>query len=101
MTSSQDTPKALLSLLNSREEGEAWHPMALLAKGKDPKFNPTWEQAMNGPLAEGYKDTDCAQVQSLGAIEVYEEVDKEPWMNVLPGTWAFKKKGSPLDWYKN
>ena len=95
LTSSRDTRLALRALLAAKEDGDEWHHMALAAKGEDPEFNPTWEQAMNGPLAEGYKDAARAEVSTLGQMDVYEEVKRESWMNVLPGTWAFKKKVFP------
>ena len=94
-TSSQDTRLALRALLQACEDGDKWHHLALLAKGEDPEFNPTWEQAMNGPLAEGYKAAANTEVDTLAAMDVYEEVKRESWMNVLPGTWAFKKKVFP------
>ena len=94
-TTSRDTRLALRALLQARKEGNKWHHLALLAKGEDPEFNPTWEQAMNGPIAEGYKAAATTEVKTLAAMDVYKEVKRESWMNVLPGTWAFKKKVFP------
>jgi hypothetical protein len=94
-SSSFDTRRALRSLLRAQEEGLAWHPQALAAKGEDPEFNPTWEQAMNGPLADGYKEAARKEIEILKKMGCWEEVDREPWMNVLPSTWAFKKKVFP------
>ena len=28
-------------------------------------------------------------------MEVWDEVDRQPWMNVTPGAWAFKIKRYP------
>lgn len=69
--------------------------MALAAKGEDPEFNPTWEQAMNGPLAEGYMEAAKKEIDTLVGMGVWEVVPKQSWMNVLPSTWAFKKKLYP------
>ena len=94
-SSSSDTRRILSHLLHGQDEGEAWHPMALKAKGQDPDLNPTWEQAMNGPLADGYMEAARKEYQTLVDMNVWEEVDREGWMNVLPSTWAFRKKLNP------
>jgi Reverse transcriptase (RNA-dependent DNA polymerase) len=69
------------------------HALAAKANAED---NPTWEQAMNGPEWAGYWK---AMEVELHTLEVekdsWEVVDHEPWMNVLPGTWAFKCKRYP------
>ena len=39
--------------------------MALKAKGQDPELHPNWEQAMNGPLAEGYMKAAQKEYQTL------------------------------------
>ena len=79
-----DTRRALAHLLSQREEGLGWDPMALPAKGDDPEFNPTYEQAMNGPLADGYRLAAEKEIETLKAMGVWEVVDREVWMNVLP-----------------
>jgi hypothetical protein len=28
-------------------------------------------------------------------LEAWDVIDREPWMNILPGTWAFKYKQFP------
>ena len=78
-----------------RDDGSAWDPMALKAKGQDPDLNPTWEQAMNGPLAEGYMKAAEKEYQTLVDMGVWEVVKRQRWMNVLPSTWAFTKKLYP------
>jgi hypothetical protein len=35
------------------------------------------------------------EIKTLEEMECWEEVDRKPWMNVLPSTWAFKKKVFP------
>ena len=72
-----------------------WHHSALPAKGDNPKFNPTWEQAMNVPLKAGYMEAARKEIKILKEMGCWEEVDHQPWMNVLPSTWAFKKKVFP------
>ncbi len=94
-SSRHDTRQALKALLSSQEEGYGWHHQALAAKGEDPEFNPTYEQAMNGPLADGYWEAAKKEIATLVAMDVWEVVDRQPWMNVLPAVWAFKKKVYP------
>ena len=35
------------------------------------------------------------ELNTLVSMRVWDEVKKEEWMNVLPGTWAFKIKRFP------
>ena len=65
--------------------------MALQAHSKDPD-NPGWEEAMNGPFAEGYRESAVIEVKTLESMNVWDMVDREEWMNILPSTWAFKHK---------
>jgi hypothetical protein len=56
---------------------------SVTANGED---NPTWDKAMNGDSSKG-----CWQVYIKGHKKlmkkgVWEEVEKEPWMNVIPST---------------
>ena len=94
-TTSSDTRRYLKHLLSVRDDGSAWDPMALKAKGQDPDLNPTWEQAMNGPLAEGHMKAAEKEYQTLVDMGVWEVVKRQWWMNVLPSTWAFTKKLYP------
>ena len=57
--------------------GLSWEPLALAAKGDDPENNPTWEQAMNGPLKEGYMEACRKEIETLKAMDVWEVVDRE------------------------
>ena len=91
----EDTKRFLRHMLTQRDDGEAWHPSALAAKGQDPENNPTWEQAMNGPLREGYMEAARKEIATLVQMGVWEVVDRESWMNILPSVWAFKKKLYP------
>ena len=87
------TRRVLLSLLKSVDAGE-WHPSALAAKTYD-ENNPSYEMAMNGPNAEGYRQACQTEIDTLEKMDVWELVDREPWMNVLPSTWALKAKLFP------
>ena len=73
---------------------EEWHPMALssLANASD---NPNWDEAMSGPDKAGYWEACKRELQTLVDKECWNEVEREEWMNVLPGTWAFKCKRFP------
>ena len=90
-----DTRRAMAHLLRQQADGYGWDPLALAAKGEDPEFNPTYEQAMNGPLKKGYEEATQKEIETLKAMDVWEVVDREVWMNVLPSVWAFKKKVYP------
>jgi predicted short-subunit dehydrogenase-like oxidoreductase (DUF2520 family) len=71
---------------------EWMHPLAL-ATLENAKDNPTWEQAMNGPDKAGYWKACEIELNTLTQKhEAWDVVDREPWMNVLPSTWAFKCK---------
>lgn len=73
---------------------ESWNP-AILSTQANAEDNPTWEEAMNGPLADGFWEAANTEYQTLKNKEAWEEVDREDCMNVLPGTWAFKVKRHP------
>ena len=73
---------------------EEWHPFAL-ASQMNASDNPTWEEAMNGPDKSGYWKAAEQEIGTLEEKECWEVVEKESWMNVLPGTWAFKCKRFP------
>ena len=47
---------------------------------------------MNSPHAEGFKKAAKIEYDTLVKMGVWEEVKREPWMNVLPSTWAFWTK---------
>ena len=68
-----------------------WTPTAFAAKGNDAD-TPNWDQAMNGPNAAGFWEACKIEYDTLVQRRVWDVVKKQPWMNVLPGTWAFKVK---------
>ncbi|KAI2505066.1 hypothetical protein MHU86_9342 [Fragilaria crotonensis] len=83
--------------LNTTREGHllSMHPLSLAAKA-NAEDNPRWNEAMNGPNAEGFWDAMCKEVTTLtDQKDAWEVVLREAWMNVLPSTWAFKCKRFP------
>ena len=73
---------------------EALFPMALAAKA-NADDNPNWDQAMNGPNAKGNMKACKIELNTLEGKEAWDIIPRQPWMNVLPGTWAFKCKRYP------
>jgi hypothetical protein len=92
--------RAVLTLLDSYKNPdhsdllEDWTPMALAAKAAD-EDNPNWAQAMNGPNREGFWEACKKEYDTLTDMDTWNVVDRENWMNILPGTWAFKVKRFP------
>jgi hypothetical protein len=73
---------------------EWMHPMMLAAKAKEE--NPTWEEAMNDPDKAGYWEACLKEIETIMThLKVWDAIDREPWMNILPGMWAFKCKRFP------
>ena len=50
---------------------------------------------MNGPNREGFWKACQTEIKTLEDMDVWEVVARQSWMNVLPGTWAFKIKRFP------
>ena len=50
---------------------------------------------MNGPDKVGYWKAAETEIETLQKKDCWDVVDREDWMNVLPGTWAFKCKRYP------
>jgi hypothetical protein len=74
---------------------EWMHPMFLGATANS-EDNPRWEEAMNGPNKNGYWEACEKELDTLqNKKDAWDVVDREPWMNVLPSTWAFKCKRIP------
>ena len=53
---------------------------------------PTWNQAMNGPDAEGFWEAMAIEIRTLEKMEAWEVVEREVWMEVVPTTFAFRMK---------
>ena len=79
---------------DEEDTNEEWHPMALFTQANS-QDNPTWNEAMNGPDAEGYWSAAQIEYNTLVQKEAWDIVERQEWMNVLPGTWAFKCKRFP------
>ena len=74
---------------------EAMHPMMLVTKA-DAADNPRWHDAMNGPDAAGFMEACKKEIDTLSRLmKAWEVVDRQDWMNVIPSTWAFKRKRYP------
>jgi hypothetical protein len=74
---------------------EWMHPMLLGAKANS-EDNPTWEEAMNRPNRKGYWEACEKKLNTFDSDKnAWDVVDHQPWMNVLPSTWAFKCKRFP------
>ena len=95
---SRDSRKAFTQMLRSydplSETIEDWSPLALAAKSNDAD-NPTWNQAMNGPNADGFREACQKEYDTLTRMKVWDIVKRRTWMNIIPGTWAFKVKRFP------
>jgi hypothetical protein len=76
---------------------EALHPCALKAKAaKSDADNPTWSQAMNSPDADKWFEAMEEELTTLERdLAAWDLVPREPWMHVLPSTWAFRIKRFP------
>ena len=66
--------------------------LATIANAAD---NPKWEEAMNGPNAEGFKEACAKEIDILEKMKVWDVVKRQKWMNVLPSSWAFCIKRFP------
>ena len=84
----------LESLNTATKVCETWDPLALAAKAND-EDTPNWHQAMNGPNKAGFEDAMRIEIDTLVAMGAFEMVKRQPWMNVIPSTWAFKIKRFP------
>ena len=83
--------RVLRQLLQANTAFGEWDPLALAAKSNNEDIY-TWEQAMNSPHAQGFKKAAGVEIDTLIKMGVWEEVRREPWMAVLPSTWAFRVK---------
>ena len=95
---SPDSKRVMLEMLHSydAEHGtlEQWHPMALAARANDAD-TPNWNEAMNGPNAEGFWEAIRKEIETLIRMGVWEVVKREDWMKVIPTTFTLKIKRFP------
>ena len=68
--------------------------LAFATKASDAD-NPRFEEAMNGPNSKGFWEAAVKELCTLQNINTWEMVKREPWMNVIQCTWAFKIKRFP------
>ena len=72
------------------------HPLFLKAKSAASKEdNPNWWQAMNGPFADDFWKAAVTEIETLEGMGAWDIVDRQPEMNVIDSTWAFKLKRYP------
>ena len=98
MVKSFDAKRVFLCMLKSFDEVtktlKEWDPLVLAAKA-NAEDTPDWNMAMNGPNAEGFWEACKVEINTLEDKDVWEVVERQSWMNVLPSTWAFKVKRYP------
>ena len=99
--SSCTSKQILLDALERQPLGD-WNPMTLQAmahqtksRNKDP-LTSRWEEAMNGPHSDGFWEAAVKEIDTLKKMRVWDEVDREEWMRVLPSTWQFRVKVTPM-----
>ena len=73
---------------------EDTHPLMLKARANGDD-SPTFEEATNGPEREQFWAAMRLELQTLESMNVWDEVDRQPWMHVLPSVWAFRRKRLP------
>jgi hypothetical protein len=54
-----------------------------------------YHEAMMSPDSDGFQDAMRVEIQALERIGTWNIVNRDPTQNVLPGTWAFKRKRYP------
>jgi hypothetical protein len=69
-------------------------PMMLSARANDADTC-TWSEAMAGPDSNGYWDAAQTEIATLVEKNTWTVIDRQPWMRVLRGTWAFRCKRFP------
>ncbi|KAL7484019.1 hypothetical protein ACHAW6_009661 [Cyclotella cf. meneghiniana] len=58
--------------------------------------SPTYSQAIHSPHAEKWWEAMETELTTLESdLQAWELVPREPWMHVLPSTWAFRLKRFP------
>ena len=70
------------------------NPLTLTMKA-NAEDNPRWNDAMNGPNAEGFWRAMEDELTQLGAKFVWEEVSRDKADKILPSTWTYKVKRFP------
>ena len=76
---------------------DAVHPLSFAARAND-EDTPLYHEAMNGPDAEGYREAMSKEIQGLEKQQTWILQERKfvpEGANVLPSTWAFKRKRYP------
>lgn len=73
---------------------EEWNP-SLLATKANAEDHPTYEEAMNGPLAAGFKKACEIEYNTLVDKDCWEVVDRPKGRSVISSTWALRVKRYP------
>ena len=73
---------------------EEWNPM-LLATKANAEDHPTYEEAMNGPYAAGFKKAFEIEIQTLIDKKCWDVVDRPTDQHVVSSTWALRIKRFP------
>lgn len=76
------------------QEVDWFHPLTLSVKA-NAEDNPRWEEALNGPDAEGYWQAMEAELDALCKMNAWEVVPREQADRVIPSTWVFRCKRFP------
>ena len=86
-----------LNVINTDEDGllEYLHPLALAAKSNS-KDIPNFQEALNGPDGEGFYKAMEDEMETLeNKVDCWDVVPRSKDKNILPGTWAFRRKRFP------
>jgi hypothetical protein len=84
----------LMDVDHDNQTIEWMHPMIFGAKANDAD-TPNWTEAMHGPHADEFAAAMEKEVSTLEGMKAWDVVPRQPWMNILPSTWAFKVKRLP------
>jgi Reverse transcriptase (RNA-dependent DNA polymerase) len=87
------------SLLTDPDTGylELNNPLAYVTLSHSDPNSPRYHQAMSGPDSDAFRAAMVAEIDALIAKQTWSLVPRTsiPTKNVLPGTWAFKRKLFP------
>jgi hypothetical protein len=73
---------------------EEWNP-ALLATKANAEDVPSWDEAMNGPMAAGFWKACETEINTLVDKDCWDEVPRPKDRPVVSSTWAFRIKRFP------
>ena len=83
-------------LMNTDEEWntiEDMHPMTFMSK-ISAEDTPRWHEAMNGPFKDEWWKACEIELETLKKLNVWDVIDREDWMNMVPGIWALESRGT-------